>query len=111
MKETVEQSRAFVAFHWMIKKQCVGLPWSRQTRLRVTEHLIGLDINSITTSKAIGDDKFTEVLEQLYPDYETEYSEPPLLTQRQIRILCEHYSKVKVDECGLPPTPVQAVRA
>lgn len=109
--KTKEKSRVFVAFWWMIKKQCMGLPWARQTRLRVTEHLVGLDSYSITTSKSIGDDKLVEVMEQLYPDYETEYSEPPLLTQRQIRILCEHYSKQMVELMGYPPAVKEEVQA
>lgn len=102
-------SREFISFFYLIKKQCKGLPWIRQTRLRVTEHLLGMPYCSITSSKQADEKGMFDVLKVAYPKYAIEGELPPETTNKQIRALCEYYSDKMVEELGVPPT--EAVQA
>ncbi len=103
------ETREFLSFYWLINNECKGLPWKRKTRLRVTEHLLGLPYCSITSSKQADEYWMMRFLEEAYPQYIIKDVPPPEKLSRQIRVLCEHFSKLMVDELGMPA--IEAVQA
>lgn len=105
-----ESSHEFRAFYRLVNDQCKGLVWRRQTRLRVTEHLLGLPYCSITSSKQAAGYGMTVFLQHAYPEYINNVPPPEKLKQ-QIRAICQHYSNVLVQELGNPRNMPEMIQA
>lgn len=87
----------------MISYRALRLPWSRQTRLRVTEFITDTPLYTITTSKDVPAWKIHDVLDTIHPDWKaTPYQPTPAATDKQLRALCHKFSQDIVNRIGKP---------
>jgi hypothetical protein len=87
----------------MLGYRCQPLPWTRQTRLRVTEFLTDTPLFTIRSSKEIPAWKIHDLLDTIHPDWKLdEYYPTPDQTDRQLRALCDKFSQDIVKRIGLP---------
>jgi hypothetical protein len=87
----------------MIGYRAELLPWTRLTRLRVTEFLTDTPMYLIRSSKDIPEATIRDVLDSIHPDWsQTTYHPTPEATDKQLRALCILFNKDIVRLIGRP---------
>lgn len=87
----------------MIDYRVQHMPWSRQSRLRVTEFITDTPLYTIRSSKDIPEWKIRDILDSIHPDWKLdEYYPTPSSTDKQLRALCYKFSQEIVAKIKTP---------